>query len=78
MSTLVHESLAEIPEDKLVDRIVTDIQWGREFFRVERHAVWNDEQAVRAVANRPRRAPEVTSMCSSPLRTFQSRRSPTK
>jgi hypothetical protein len=29
----VHESLAEIPEDKLVDRIVTDIQWGREFFQ---------------------------------------------
>lgn len=30
---LAHESLAEIPEDKLVDRIVTDIQWGREFFQ---------------------------------------------
>jgi hypothetical protein len=33
MSTLVHESLAEIPEDKLVNRLVTDIQWGREFFQ---------------------------------------------
>ena len=35
MSTppLVHESLAEIHEDKLVDRIVTDILWGREFFQ---------------------------------------------
>ncbi len=35
MSTppFVHESLAEIPEDKLVDRIVTDILWGREFFQ---------------------------------------------
>jgi hypothetical protein len=35
MSTLhlAHESLAEIPEDKLVDRIVTDIIWGREFFQ---------------------------------------------
>ncbi len=30
---LVHESLAEIHEDKLVDRIVTDILWGREFFQ---------------------------------------------
>jgi hypothetical protein len=30
---LAHESLAEIHEDKLVDRIVTDIQWGREFFQ---------------------------------------------
>jgi hypothetical protein len=30
---LVHDSLAEIPEDKLVDRIVTDIQWGHEFFQ---------------------------------------------
>jgi len=29
---LIHDSLAEIPEDKLVDRIVTDILWGREFF----------------------------------------------
>src|ERR1700722_14539166 len=31
---LVHNSLAEIHEDKLVDRIVTDIQWGREFFQL--------------------------------------------
>jgi hypothetical protein len=30
---LIHDSLAEIPEDKLVNRIVTDIQWGREFFQ---------------------------------------------
>jgi hypothetical protein len=30
---LIHDSLAEIPEDKLVDRIVTDVQWGREFFQ---------------------------------------------
>src|SRR5271169_2495876 len=30
---LIHDSLAEIPEDKLVDRIVTDILWGREFFQ---------------------------------------------
>jgi hypothetical protein len=29
---LIHDSLAEIPENKLVDRIVTDILWGREFF----------------------------------------------
>ena len=29
---LVHDSLAQIPEDKLVNRIVTDILWGREFF----------------------------------------------
>jgi hypothetical protein len=29
----VHNSLAEIHEDKLVNRIVTDIQWGREFFQ---------------------------------------------
>jgi hypothetical protein len=29
---LIHDSIAEIPEDKLVDRIVTDILWGREFF----------------------------------------------
>src|SRR5260221_14239421 len=35
MSTLhlAHESLGEIPDDKLVDRIVTDIIWGREFFQ---------------------------------------------
>lgn len=35
MSTpdLIHDSLAEIPEDKLVDRIVTDVLWGREFFQ---------------------------------------------
>ena len=35
MSTtpFVHESLAEIHENKLVDRIVTDILWGREFFQ---------------------------------------------
>jgi hypothetical protein len=32
-STLIHESLAEIHEDKLVDRIVGDIMWGREFFQ---------------------------------------------
>lgn len=31
--TLIHESLAEIPEDKLVDRIVGDMMWGREFFQ---------------------------------------------
>jgi hypothetical protein len=30
---LVHDSLAEIPEDKLVDRVLTDILWGREFFQ---------------------------------------------
>lgn len=30
---LIHDSLAEIPEDKLVDRIVTDIRWGTEFFQ---------------------------------------------
>jgi hypothetical protein len=30
---LIHDSLAEIPEDKLVDRIVSDIQWGHEFFQ---------------------------------------------
>jgi hypothetical protein len=29
---LIHDSLAEIPEDKLVDRIVTDTLWGRECF----------------------------------------------
>lgn len=29
---LIHDSLAEIPEDKLVNRIVTDILWRREFF----------------------------------------------
>ncbi len=29
---LIHDSLAEIPEDKLVNRIATDILWGREFF----------------------------------------------
>jgi hypothetical protein len=29
---LNHDSLAEIPENKLVNRIVTDILWGREFF----------------------------------------------
>jgi len=29
---LIHDSLAEIPENKLVDRIVTDKLWGREFF----------------------------------------------
>ena len=29
---LIHDSLAEIPEDKLVNRIVTDILWGRDFF----------------------------------------------
>jgi hypothetical protein len=29
---LIHDSLAEIPEDKLVDRIVTDKLWGREFY----------------------------------------------
>ena len=31
--TLIHDSLADIPEDKLVDRIVTDVLWGREFFQ---------------------------------------------
>jgi hypothetical protein len=30
---LVHDSLAEIPEGKLVDRIVTDRLWGREFLQ---------------------------------------------
>jgi hypothetical protein len=30
---LVHESLAEIHENKLVDHIVADILWGREFFQ---------------------------------------------
>jgi len=30
---LAHESLAEIPEEKLVHRIVADILWGREFFQ---------------------------------------------
>jgi hypothetical protein len=29
---LIHDSLAEIPENELVDRIVTDRLWGREFF----------------------------------------------
>jgi hypothetical protein len=29
-----HESLAEIPEDKLVNRIVTDMLWSREFFQL--------------------------------------------
>jgi hypothetical protein len=33
ITPLVHESLAEIHENKLVDRIVTDILWGREFFQ---------------------------------------------
>jgi hypothetical protein len=28
----IHNSLAEIPEDRLVNRIVTDLLWGREFF----------------------------------------------
>jgi hypothetical protein len=32
---LAHSSLAEIPEDKLVDRIVTDIFWGHEFFHFD-------------------------------------------
>lgn len=32
-TTLIHESLAELHEDKLVDRIVSDIMWGREFFQ---------------------------------------------
>jgi hypothetical protein len=32
---LIHDSLAEIPEDRLVDRIVTDVQWGREFFQFD-------------------------------------------
>jgi|HubBroStandDraft_6_1064221.scaffolds.fasta_scaffold132782_1 hypothetical protein len=31
--TLIHDSLAEIPEGRLVDRIVTDIRWGHEFFQ---------------------------------------------
>jgi hypothetical protein len=30
---LVHDSVADIPEDKLVDRLVTDILWGRDFFQ---------------------------------------------
>lgn len=30
---LIHESLAEIDEDRLVNRIVTDICWGRDFFQ---------------------------------------------
>jgi len=36
MSTppLVHDSLAEIPEDNLVNRIVTDMLWSREFFQL--------------------------------------------
>jgi hypothetical protein len=29
---LAHTSIAEIPEDKLVDRLVTDPLWGTEFF----------------------------------------------
>lgn len=29
---LTHDSLAEMPENKLVDRVVTDALWGREFF----------------------------------------------
>jgi len=29
---LIHDSVAEIPESKLVDRIVTDTLWGSEFF----------------------------------------------
>jgi hypothetical protein len=33
-AAFAHSSLAEIPEDKLVDRIVTDIIWGREFFQL--------------------------------------------
>lgn len=35
MSTpeLIHDSIAEIPEDKLVDRVVTDVLWGHEFFQ---------------------------------------------
>lgn len=33
---LIHESLAEIPEDKLVDRVVGDMMWGREFFQFHR------------------------------------------
>lgn len=31
---LIHESLAEIPEDRLVDRIVADKLWGREFYQL--------------------------------------------
>src|SRR5260370_1193798 len=31
---LIHGSLAEIPEDKLVNRIVTDMLWSREFFQL--------------------------------------------
>ena len=30
---LAHGSLAEIPEHELVDRIVNDVLWGREFFK---------------------------------------------
>jgi hypothetical protein len=33
VTALIHDSLAEIPEDKLVDRVVTDVLWGREFFQ---------------------------------------------
>jgi hypothetical protein len=32
-AAFAHSSLAEIPEDKLVDRIVSDMLWGREFFQ---------------------------------------------
>lgn len=32
-TTLIHESVAEIHENKLVDRIVGDIMWGCEFFQ---------------------------------------------
>src|SRR5208283_1068088 len=32
-TTFVHTSIAEIPEEQLVDRIATDIIWGREFFQ---------------------------------------------
>jgi hypothetical protein len=31
---LAHCSLAEIPEDKLVDRIVNDVLWGQQFFQL--------------------------------------------
>jgi hypothetical protein len=32
-AAFARDSLAEIPEDRLVDNIVTDILWGREFFQ---------------------------------------------
>lgn len=54
--SLARDSLAEIPEEKLVDRIVTDTLWGREFFSALRYAIWNGEKAVRIVGDRPRQS----------------------